>query len=71
MRTARAETVELLHQTALQIAHEKLGAVTAEQEQAIRGLKDPRMVAEIIAGVASVSEPGQLDALLERLAGRG
>jgi hypothetical protein len=71
MRTARAETVELLQQTALQIAREKLGSVTAEQEQAIRGMNDPRVVAKVIAGIASVSERGELDALLARVAGLG
>jgi hypothetical protein len=68
MRLASAKSAELLCQKALEMARERLGTVTVEQEQWIRGLNEPQVVAELIAGVACVSEPAALDALLARLA---
>ena len=70
-RIERAKPGELLCQKAVQIAREKVGLVTVEQEQVIRGLNDPDIAVELIAGLANVSEPAALDALLARLAAGG
>lgn len=69
-RAERARTGDILCQKALEMARERLGTVTVEQEQTIRSLNNPEVGAELIAGVARVSDPVELDALLARLAGR-
>jgi len=70
MRAERARTGARLCQKALEMARERLGTVTVEQEQSIRSLNDPDVGTELIAGIARVSDAAALDALLARLAPR-
>ena len=64
----KSEVLEVVRRYVRQLARQKIGAVPVALEQVIRGLDDVCALADLVAGIAGMDEPAELDALLARLA---